>query len=274
MVKIINCGEIAQKIKDSVKNEIAKNSYNPGLAVILIGNNPASKLYTKLKIKSCEETGIHSEVHEFEENTNEKEILKKIEELNQNKKIDGILIQLPLPKNYNTVKIIEKINPKKDVDGIHPLNLGKLSTKTKTIIPCTPKGIMKILESITELKGKNIVIINHSNTIGKPLANLLLNKGSTITICHKDTTNLKQHTLMADIIISATGTPNLIDKDMIKKDSIIIDAGISKKAGKIVGDVNSNVEDKAKYLTSVPGGVGPMTISMLLDNCLILHKEK
>lgn len=275
MAKIISGEELAKKIREKIKKEVAKLELKPCLAVILVGENPASKIYTDLKEKACKEVGIVSKKFEFGEGTEERCVIDKITELNEDAEVDGILVQLPLPKKFEANKIVNSISPDKDVDGLHPLNLGKLSTKEEGIVPCTPKGIIKLIENEKiKLEGKEIVIINHSRVIGRPLVNLLLNRDATVSVCHVKTKDLKKHTEKADIIITATGVPKLISAEMVKEGAVVIDAGFSKKGKKNVGDVDfEGVKEKAS-ITPVPGGVGPMTLAMLLENCVELYKKR
>lgn len=270
---IIDGSKTANQIKKELSNEITylKKTHNiiPGLATILIGDDPGSKVYVRLKEKACQEIGIFSEKIVFPNNVTEAEIFSSINKLNENDKIHGILVQLPLPDHLEQLRIMEKIKPEKDVDGFNPVNAGKLANRDESgFIPCTPKGILYLLEQILpSLEGKNITIINHNTVIGRPLAMLLLNRNATVTICHIKTDNLKKHTQKADVIITAAGVPNLIKKDMVKDGVIIIDAGFSRVEGKIVGDVDfENLKEKVSYITPPTGGVGPMTIAMLLEN--------
>ena len=273
--KIIKGSEIAKEIKKIVKSEIEllKKERNraPGLVTILVGDDPGSKVYVDLKQKACEEVGIYSEKLKLESNVSEEKLIQVIQDYNTNKKIDGILVQLPLPKHLNSQKIMAKINPEKDVDGFHPLNTGLIANgdEDKAFIPCTPKAMIYLLEKFDKLKGKNIVIINHSPLIGRPLSMLLLNRNATVTIVHEYTEKMKEHLKIADIIVTAVGKPNLVSKDMVKKGVIILDAGFSRIEGKIKGDVDfENMLEKVSKITPPTGGIGPMTIAMLLDNTL------
>lgn len=281
--KIIDGKLIATQIKDEIKSETQnlKNSkgITPGLAFILAGEDPASQLYVKSKGKTCEELGFYSITERLPENTPEEEVLFFIKKFNENKKIHGILVQLPLPKHINEFKIIETINYKKDVDGLHPHNIGRLVIGKECFYPCTPYGITELLKrSGVETAGKNAVVIGRSNIVGKPVANLLLKKefNCSVSVCHSATRDIKEYTLNADIIIAAIGKPGFITPDMIKEGSTIIDVGInripdnSKKTGyRIAGDVDyEGCFDKCSKITPVPGGVGPMTIAMLMKNTL------
>ncbi|NGX56103.1 MAG: Bifunctional protein FolD protein [Candidatus Anoxychlamydiales bacterium] len=284
-MKIINGKEIADKIILDIKNEIISKNLNVGLAVILIGDDFASKTYVRMKRKKCLDANINSYLFEYSNSIDEKTIIDKIHALNNDDKIDGILVQLPLPKHISIKTVIEAIDPNKDIDGFHPINVGKvLLGYDDTIFPCTPLGIKILLEKTKiDLTGKHVVIIGRSNLVGKPLfAMLVQNKkklNATVTICHSYTKDLKQIALSADIIIAAIGKANFITKDFIKKGSIVIDVGInyenqSDGTKKIVGDVDyENVKELCSYITPVPKGVGPMTIAMLLKNSLICHKK-
>lgn len=276
MAILIKGKELSQKILENIRQEVLSLDKKPGLAVIIVGSNPASKVYVSKKKDATESAGMNSFVIELDENTSQKELENKINELNKNPKVNAILVQLPLPKHINTYDIIEKILPEKDVDGFHPLNVGKLTIGlSPSAISCTPAGIVKLLEEYNiELDGKNAVIAGRSNIVGKPLSLLLLEKNATVTICHSRTKNLKELASQADILIAAIGKPKFITQDFVKKGAVVIDVGINRdENGKLVGDVDfANVEPKASYITPVPGGVGPMTIAMLLQNTLNLYK--
>ena len=263
------------RLKEEV-NELKKKFNDvPGLTVILIGELAPSQIYVKNKEKSAKEVGLNSDVIKYPENIDEKTVLKKIKDLNENKSISGILVQLPLPKHIDKKKIIDSIIPSKDVDGFHPVNVGNLSSGYESSIPCTPLGCYLLLKKIEpNLTGKKVVIIGRSNLNGKPMAQLLLKENCTVTITHSKTKNLKSECLEADIIIAAVGIPKLVKGDWVKKDSIIIDVGINKTDKGIVGDVDfDEVSKKAKALTPVPGGVGPMTIACLIKNTIDCFKR-
>ena len=247
----------------------------PGLAVILVGKNPASLLYTSKKVEACRKAGIHSERHELPEDVMESKLIELIKKLNMDSDIHGILIQLPLPEHIDRDKVLIAVDPKKDVDGFHPVNLGKLMSGSPHMVPCTPKGVMRLLEQTkVNLVGKNAVIIGDSIIVGRPIVQLLVNAGATVTVCHIQTQDLKSHTLMADILISATGVPKLVKKDMVKKGAIVIDVGTTKLDGRLVGDVDfEKVREVAGYITPVPGGVGPMTIACLLENTVKAYND-
>ncbi|MBN2423157.1 bifunctional methylenetetrahydrofolate dehydrogenase/methenyltetrahydrofolate cyclohydrolase FolD [Candidatus Woesearchaeota archaeon] len=267
---IINGKEIAEKIRQEIKAKADKLKKKPGLAVILVGDDPASQVYVRGKEKTCNELGFYSEIHRLDQNISEDELLNLVKGLNNNDKIHGILVQLPLPKHIDKNKVISLIKPIKDVDGLHPLNIGNLFTGHKAIIPCTPKGIVKLIESTgEEIQGRNAVVVGRSNLVGKPVSVLLLNRNATVTICHSRTQDLKKHTQQADILVAAVGKPEFITADMIKQGAIVIDVGINRIDGKLIGDVDfENVKDKCSFITPVPGGVGPMTIAMLMENTI------
>jgi methylenetetrahydrofolate dehydrogenase (NADP+) / methenyltetrahydrofolate cyclohydrolase len=279
--KIIDGKLIASQIKEEIKEEVIRlkeeRNITPGLAFILVGENPASVSYVKSKGKACEELGFYSVTNTMPEDVSERKVLELIEAYNKDEKIHGILVQLPLPKHINEEKIIESINYKKDVDGFHPVNLGRMLIGADCYISCTPYGIIELIKrSCIETKGKNVVVIGRSNIVGKPVANLFIQKSfnSTVTVCNSFTNNLKEFTLKADIIIAAIGKAYYLKADMIKEGCVIIDVGInripdaSKKSGsRLVGDVDyDGCFGKCSMITPVPGGVGPMTIAMLMKN--------
>jgi methylenetetrahydrofolate dehydrogenase (NADP+)/methenyltetrahydrofolate cyclohydrolase len=267
---------LREKIKKEILEIKKKTNKSPGLSVILIGDFAPSQIYVKNKEKNSKEVGITSKVIKYSKEVNESEILKKIEELNNNNSVSGILVQLPLPVHISKEKIINAIKPSKDVDGFHPMNVGNLSSGYKAIIPCTPLGCLLLIKKAEKnLTGKHAVIIGRSNLNGKPMAQLLLKEDCTVSIVHSKTKNLKLECQKADILIAAVGVANLVKGDWVKKDSIIIDVGINKVADKIVGDVDfEEVKDKVKAITPVPGGVGPMTIACLLKNTLDCFKAR
>jgi len=243
----------------------------PGLAVILVGENPASQVYVRNKVKACADSGLHSVLEKYPDTLNEADLLDRIEALNQDDSIHGILVQLPLPAQMDAQRVIEAISPAKDVDGFHIASAGALMTGMPGFWPCTPYGCMKILESIPyDLKGKHAVVIGRSNIVGKPMALMLLKKNATVTICHSTTQDLKAMTLQADVIVAAVGQRNVVTADMVKPGAVVLDVGMNRNdEGKLCGDVDFvGVEQIASYITPVPGGVGPMTITMLLVNTL------
>ncbi len=272
--KIIDGKEIAGKIRAAIKEEVSALKKKPGLAAVIVGENPASKVYVGMKRKTCEEVGIYSEEHKLPESATEKELFTLIKKLNNDEKIHAILIQLPVPKQIDIEKMFAEVALDKDVDGFNSVNVGKLVAGNEAAVPCTPKGIIRLLEEIgTEIKGKHAVVLGRSNIVGKPVALMLLNRNATVTVCHSKTKNLADITRQADILIAAVGRPNMIKADMVKKGAVVIDVGINKVDGKIVGDVDfEDVMQKASWITPVPRGVGPMTIAMLLENTLKLYK--
>jgi len=278
MVVVIDGKRIAKEIREELKKRVEKlkeKNIKPTLAIILVGDNPASILYITNKQKAAREVGIECIIHKFSEEAEEEEVLGLIQRLNEDEKIHGIIVQLPLPKHLNEQIILDSISPEKDVDGLTPFNAGNLSLGNERIAPCTPKGIIKLLEKMKiEVEGKNVVIVNNSNVVGKPLALMLTNRFATVTLCHVKTKDLKEHTKKADILITATGVPCLIKADMVKEGAVVIDAGIKYSEKRIEGDVDfENVKKKASYITPVPGGVGPMTVAMVLENTLILAES-
>lgn len=274
MAQIIDGKKISQEIKDEIKEKVEKlkaEGKEICLAVIQVGNDPASTVYVGNKKKACAYTGIRSLSMEVPESTTEAELLEMIDKLNKDPQVNGILVQLPLPKHMNEEKIIEAISPAKDVDGFHPVNVGALSIGKKGFISCTPYGVIQLLKrSGIEIDGKNCVIIGRSNIVGKPMAQLLLRENGTVTIVHSHTKNIKEITRQADILVAAIGKPKFITKDYIREGAVIIDVGINRDENhKLCGDVDyEDVFDKAGAITPVPGGVGPMTIAMLMNNCL------
>ncbi len=266
-------GEIAKKAKQFEE----QNGRLPGLAVIIVGENPASKVYVRNKHRACGECGMYSEVIELPEQTPEEELLAVIDELNGRSEIDGILVQLPLPRHIKESVVINRISPEKDVDVFHPVNVGRLTTGNYTLAPCTPAGVVEMLvRSGVEIKGKKCVVVGRSNIVGKPLALLLLEKNGTVTVCHSRTADLKAECLEADILVAAIGKPKFITADMLKPGAVVVDVGINRnEEGKLCGDVDyENVEPLCSYITPVPGGVGPMTITMLMKNTLLAAEER
>jgi methylenetetrahydrofolate dehydrogenase (NADP+)/methenyltetrahydrofolate cyclohydrolase len=272
---IMDGNRISLDVRNHVASEALRLKENmgivPGLAVVLVGDDPASKIYVKRKEKACTEMGFISRQYNLHQESKKEDVLKIIHELNDDDRIHGILVQLPLPKHLDAVDIIEKINPRKDVDGLSPWNIGRLFTGNPCHMACTPKGVMEMIDYYgIEVAGKEAVIVGRSNLVGKPLALLLLNRHATITICHTKTVRLSEVTKRADILIAAAGRPEMIKSDMVKDGAVVIDVGINRQdGGRLVGDVAfAEVSEKASYITPVPGGVGPMTIAMLLDNTL------
>lgn len=279
MAKILDGKELAKKIRIELKKEVddlKKSKIFPKLAVIMVGEDPSSKIYVRNKSKACEEIGIEYEEHLLDENISMEELLQLIQKLNERKDVHGILLQSPIPKHLDINLAFRIINEKKDVDGFNPINVGKLSLGQNTFVSCTPFGIIKILEEYKiDIEGKNAVIIGRSNIVGKPMIQCLLNKNATVTVCHSKTQNIKEITKQADILVCAIGKANFVTADMVKEGATVIDVGINRsEEGKICGDVDfENVEKKASYITPVPGGVGPMTIAMLMNNIVKAAKE-
>ena len=280
-MQIIDGKALAQEIQESVALEVRnlkeKHDIVPGLAVILVGDDPASHAYVKMKAKACEKVGFYSITHNMPDTISQEEIIGTIEMINENPRIDGILVQLPLPKHIDTNAILEVIDPAKDVDGFHPYNVGRLATNLDGFVPCTPLGVMKMFEKYDiDLEGKDVCVVGASNIVGKPMAALLLNANATVTITHIYTKDLASHTKKADIVIVGVGVPGLIKADMVKDGAVLIDIGINRlDDGRLVGDADfETLKDKCSYITPVPGGVGPMTIAMLLSNTLKAAKAR
>ena len=279
MAKIIDGKQIAKEVRAEIAAECAelkKKGIIPGLAVVIVGTDPASQVYVRNKKKACEEVGFRSEVFELPEETTEEELLALVKKLNEDVNIHGILVQLPLPEHLDDEVIIANIDPKKDVDAFHPSNVGKIMIGNYDFLPCTPAGVMVLLEkSGIDVSGKECVVVGRSNIVGKPQAMLLLHANGTVTICHSRTKDLAEVTRRADILVVAIGKADFITGDMVKDGAVVIDVGMNRKAdGKLTGDVDfATVEPKSYYITPVPGGVGPMTITMLLRNTLTSAKK-
>ena len=280
MAIIIDGKELAKKTRQNLKiecDELKNKGINPKLAVIMVGDNPASKVYVRNKSKACQEVGVEYEEYLLDSNITQKNLIDLIKKLNNDKNINGILLQSPIPKHLDINEAFRTIDYNKDVDGFHPMNVGKLTLGQDTFVSCTPYGVMRMFEEYNiDLCGKNVVILGRSNIVGKPLTQCCLNKNATITVCHSKTQNTKKLTKEADIVISAIGKPKFITEDMIKEGAIVIDVGINRdENGKIVGDVDfENVKQKASYITPVPGGVGPMTVAMLINNVIKAAKNQ
>jgi methylenetetrahydrofolate dehydrogenase (NADP+)/methenyltetrahydrofolate cyclohydrolase len=276
-MKIIDGKTLAQNLRKNIATEVKQYSRPPGLAVILVGDDEASQVYVRNKTRACVEVGFYSDQIHKSANITEQELLSEVNRLNENQNIDGILVQLPLPDHIDSNKIIEAIVPEKDVDGFSSENVGKLSLNKPFISPCTPKGVMKMLESIKyDLKGKDCVIIGASNIVGRPMSMELLNAGATVQVCHKGTKNITEKTKSADVIIAAAGVANLVKAGWVKKDAVVIDVGINRLGdGTLTGYVDfEEVKDIVSAISPVPGGVGPMTIAVLLENTLIAYQAK
>lgn len=275
MGKLISGKEVSTSIRAKIKEEAQKlrDDYGiqPGLAVILVGNDPASQIYVRNKQKACEEVGFHAFEYRLNENSTQEQLLDLIGVLNKDNKVHGILVQLPLPDHIDPQTVINTISPEKDVDAFHPINVGKIMLGDYEFLPCTPAGVMELIDSTgVEISGKNCVVVGRSNIVGKPMAMLLLHRNATVTICHSRTKNLAEICAGADILVSAVGKAHFITADMVKEGAMVIDIGMNHdENGKLCGDVEfSTVEPKASYITPVPGGVGPMTITMLMKNTL------
>jgi methylenetetrahydrofolate dehydrogenase (NADP+) / methenyltetrahydrofolate cyclohydrolase len=270
--KIIDGKEIAKAVRKEIGEEVQKlrdKNVIPGLAVVLVGDNQASRTYVTNKQKACKELGMHSVLIEYPASLSQDQLIEKIKELNEDAAIHGILVQLPLPEHIDESEIIETISPEKDVDGFHPINIGRMMTGQDAFLPCTPYGILEMLKFIgCDLEGKHVVVVGRSNIVGKPAGQLLLNKNATVTYCHSRTKELAHYTKQADIIVVAVGKRNVITREHIKEGAIVIDVGMNRdEEGKLCGDVAfQEVKEAASYITPVPGGVGPMTITMLMKN--------
>ncbi len=280
MAIIIDGKELAKKIRANLKiecEELKRKNINSKLAVIMVGEDPASKVYVRNKSRACEDVGIEYEEYLLDFKIAQKELIELIEKLNNDKTVNGILLQSPIPSNLDINEAFKTISPEKDVDGFNPVNVGKLVLNQDTFVSCTPYGIMKMFEEYNiDLTGKNVVILGRSNIVGKPLIHCCLNKNATVTSCHSKTQNLAQKAKEADILISAIGKANFVTADMVKENAVVIDVGINRlDNGKITGDVDfENVKEKASYITPVPGGVGPMTIAMLMNNVIKAAKRQ
>lgn len=279
MAKILSGKVVSARVKQELKAEIEtlkNDGKQTGLAVVLVGEDPASKVYVRNKEKACEEIGVYSEMHKLPEETTEEELLALINKLNNDEKIDGILVQLPLPKYLDDKVIINNIRPDKDVDAFHPVNVGKIMIGDFDFLPCTPAGIMELIhESGVDVDGKNCVVIGRSNIVGKPMSMLLLHENGTVTTCHSHTKDLAEVTKQADILVAAVGIPKFVKADMVKPGAVVIDVGMDRdEEGKLCGDVDfDSVEPVAGAITPVPGGVGPMTIAMLMRNTVTASKN-
>ncbi len=268
-------GEIRNRLTEEIQEIKKKTGRTPGLATVLVGDDPASAVYVRNKNKICGELGFLSFEQKLSADTSEEKLLQLVEELNANKDIHGILVQLPLPDQIDSEKILQAIDPKKDVDGFHPINVGKLVVGNALLTPCTPTGIIELLDHYDiEISGKHAVIIGRSNIVGKPVSMLLLQRNATITICHSRTQNIEEVTRSADILVAAVGRANFVTEEMVSENTVVIDVGINRVDGKLTGDVDFEpVSKKASHITPVPGGVGPMTIALLMENTLKAFKE-
>lgn len=281
MAKIIDGKAVSAQVKENIAKEVAQlkeqHGISIGLAVVIVGNNPASRIYVNNKKKACEAVGFESFEYALSEETTQDELLALIDKLNADDKVDGILVQLPLPKHLDEKIVIDNISPDKDVDAFHPVNVGKIMIGDYSFLPCTPAGVMELIASTgVEISGKECVVVGRSNIVGKPMSMLLLHKSGTVTICHSRTKDLASECKRADILVAAVGVPKLIKGDMIKEGAVVIDVGMNRlEDGKLCGDVDfESCEKVASYITPVPGGVGPMTIAMLMKNTLTAAKKK
>jgi len=268
--RIIDGRKLASEIRAEVRRKASKLSFRPGLAAVLVGENPASRMYVSMKQKACLEAGFDSRNVELPSSVGEDELVSEIERLNADESVHGILVQLPLPEGFDVSRVMASVSPLKDVDGFHALNMGRLLAGDESLAPATPKGIVRLLEEYkVKLKGREVVIVNHSIVVGKPLALMMLNRNATVTVCHEYTRDLKAHTRGAEVLVSAAGVPGLIKADMVSDGVVVVDAGIASVGGRTVGDVDfESVSARASLMTPVPGGVGPMTVAMLLENTL------
>lgn len=277
--RVIDGRSLAKKVEEEVKKGVetlkAERDITPGLATILVGEDPASKMYVRLKHKACERTGIHAEDHKLPASISQEELIAHIQQLNLRSDIHGILLQLPLPQHLNDKEAMLAIDPRKDADGFHPYNMGNLLIGNEGFVPCTPKGVIRAMEEHgVQIQGKHAVVVGHSNVVGKPMAAMLINRNATVSVCHVFTRNLEQYTLDADILVVGTGVKHLIKADMVKEEVVVFDVGITEENGKVYGDVDfENVIKKASLITPVPGGVGPMTISILMQHVLMAAKD-
>jgi methylenetetrahydrofolate dehydrogenase (NADP+)/methenyltetrahydrofolate cyclohydrolase len=274
MTRIINGKKIAEDIYTELKEEVKNLEDKPGLAVVLVGDDPASLVYVRNKERICKRLGLNYRLMRFPQSADKNEILSTIESLNSDKEINGIIVQIPLPEHLDPFEVVSAIDPLKDVDGLHPDNLGRLLSGKPRIIPCTPLGVIELLkrENI-DIRGKNAVIVGRSNLVGKPLFHLLLSLDATVTVCHSKTRDLKEETSRADILVCAVGVPKLISADMVKEGATVIDVGINRVGDRLVGDVDfENIMGIASAITPVPGGVGPMTVAMLMKNVITAYK--
>ncbi|MDP2625066.1 MAG: bifunctional methylenetetrahydrofolate dehydrogenase/methenyltetrahydrofolate cyclohydrolase FolD [Candidatus Peregrinibacteria bacterium] len=279
-MQLLDGRNIGNKILDEVTRDVQTlkaQGIAPKLAVVLVGKNPASQSYVRQKAKACEQTGIEYEHVDMPDSASTEEIIAKVEELDARDDVHGILVQLPLPKHVDEPLVIRAIKPKKDVDGFHAYNLGKmfLSKDFESLVPCTPKGVIKMLNyHDIKIEGKEVIIVGHSNIVGKPMSIMFLNRNATVTTCHKFTKDLKSHTLRADILVVAVGKAGLITEDMVKTGAVVVDVGINRVDGKLVGDVDfERIKEKASYITPVPGGAGPMTVACLMENVVEASKR-
>jgi methylenetetrahydrofolate dehydrogenase (NADP+) / methenyltetrahydrofolate cyclohydrolase len=278
MTTILDGRRISKEIKEQIKEDIEKlnSQRRPKLAVILVGEDPASATYVASKQKACEQAGILSVTKKMEESVSQQQLMDQIDELNNDETIDGILIQLPLPKHMNEREVMVHVDPEKDVDGFHPINVGKLHLRQSTFVPATPKGVMELIKAYQiDLTGKRVVVIGRSHLVGRPLAQLLVDANATVTIAHSKTTNLEQICFQSEVIVAAVGVMHLVQKEWLRPNTILIDVGIHRtKDNKLTGDIDPTCKEKALFMTPVPGGIGPMTIAMLLKNTMQAYRQR
>ncbi|MBD3388669.1 MAG: bifunctional methylenetetrahydrofolate dehydrogenase/methenyltetrahydrofolate cyclohydrolase [Candidatus Altiarchaeales archaeon] len=270
MTVILDGKAVSARVRAELKEKASKLGVKPGLATVLVGGDPASRMYVGMKDRACREAGFHSVRRDLSEDVSEEELLSVIDGLNKDKEVHGILVQLPLPDNINVNRVLAAVSHSKDVDGFHPRSMGELMAGDERMVAATPKGVIRLLDEYEiPVEGREVVIVNHSTVVGKPLAMLFLNRFATVTVCHVKTEDLGFHTRRADILVPATGVPHLIKEDMVKEGAVVVDVGVAKKDSETVGDVDfEKVKDKCSYISPVPGGAGPMTIAMLLENTL------
>lgn len=275
MTQVLDGRKVAASIREKVKKEASSLRKKPGLAAVLVGDDPASAMYVQMKDKACGEAGFNSLLKRLPQDASQDQLIKTIQSLNRDKGVHGIIVQLPLPKGIDVNAVFEAIDPAKDVDGFAPKSMGRLMAGDESMVAATPKGVIRLLDEYKiPVEGKDVVIVNHSTVVGKPLAMLFLNRLATVTVCHVKTRDLASHTRRADILVSATGVAHLITADMVKDGAVVVDVGVAQKGGKTVGDVDyDKVKEKASHISPVPGGAGPMTIAMLLENTLSAAKR-
>lgn len=276
MMQILDGAKVAEKIRQDVAEKARSLGLSPGLATVLVGDDPASRMYVGMKGKACSQAGFRFFLKEFPQDVGQEELVDAVCGLNADPEVDGIIVQMPLPKHIDVDAVFSQISPSKDVDGFTPYSMGELMASRETMVAATPKGVMMLLDEYgVDVEGKDVVVVNHSTVVGKPLAMLFLNRLATVTVCHVKTRDLASHTRAADILVSGTGVPHLIKADMVKDGAVVVDVGISKKDGRLTGDVDfEDVKGKCSYISPVPGGAGPMTIAALLENTLKAASEK
>lgn len=276
MTEILDGKAVAQGMYQRIKADVARLERKPGLAVVLVGDDPASQVYVNIKVRTCKELGIVSTMHRLDKETSQAQLLALVKKLNADSAVNGILVQLPVPKQIDAAAVMQAVIPEKDVDGFHPFNVGSMMLGAPTLISCTPMGVVELLDAYdVPLEGKDVVVIGKSVIVGRPMAELLLGRGATVTVCHSKTKDLARYTRTADIVVSAAGRPGLVTAGMVKEGVIIVDVGTTKVDGKLKGDVDYEaVAQKASLITPVPGGVGPMTVACLMKNTLLAYKRQ